>query len=326
MATGSIGDLEDMFSDHPSVGSLQDFEHSEPERSPAFGIPSIPSVHSGFRSEEESDSEAEPSPWDPPAWRKPNSNWLNTRLPPPSEHSRSRYSSPQYESAGEGDVTLAADIPLPASRQTSPLKTPAFSPDPPGPDLTNDTDAGARLERETSPSANNCRSFQPIFTIETNRADYRMSIGAEVQHSTESVDALVNWVGTRINNATRSRNSLLWTGGIVAFIVIILRMLLQPPTTGPVPDLVKVAGLARSFEPLIYYSESGVQQIGDLQETGVAVWDLGESVRSTNMTSAPIIVGQLDELSDSLKTLAVELHRFFADVSGDVDQYAFALA
>lgn len=91
------------------------------------------------------------------------------------------------------------------------------------------------------------------------------------------------------------------------------------------PDLVKVAGIARSFEPLIYYSEHGVAQVGDLQATGVAVWDLGESVRSSNLTSAPIIVRELDELSESLKTLAVELTRFFANVDGDVDGYVATL-
>lgn len=99
--------------------------------------------------------------------------------------------------------------------------------------------------------------------------------------------------------------------------------LVRPPESGPGPDLVKVAGLAKSFEPLIHYSENGVQQIGDLQETGVAVWDLGESVRSSNMTSAPIIVRELDDLSDSLKTLAIELTKFFANVDGDVDRYVF---
>ena len=93
----------------------------------------------------------------------------------------------------------------------------------------------------------------------------------------------------------------------------------EPPPQPPVPDLVKVAGIARSFEPLIYYSENGVSQVGDLQATGVAVWDLGESVRSSNMTSAPIIVKELDELSDSLKTLAIELTKFLANVDGDID-------
>lgn len=98
-----------------------------------------------------------------------------------------------------------------------------------------------------------------------------------------------------------------------------MRSLFQPAVNTPVPDLVKVAGLARSFEPLIYYSENGVAQVGDLQATSVAVWDLGESVRGSNMTSADIIVKALDELSDSLKTLAVELTKFFANVDGDID-------
>lgn len=95
--------------------------------------------------------------------------------------------------------------------------------------------------------------------------------------------------------------------------------LLTTPTSGPSPDLIKVAALAKSFEPVIYYSEAGHGQIEQLQETGLAVWDLGESVRSTNMTSAPIIVNQLDELSDSLKTLSLELTRFFTTVDSDVD-------
>ncbi|KAH7020938.1 uncharacterized protein B0I36DRAFT_333467 [Microdochium trichocladiopsis] len=111
---------------------------------------------------------------------------------------------------------------------------------------------------------------------------------------------------------------------IVATMVAILsinavRSIFQPVTLRPSPDLVKVAGIARSFEPLIYYSENGIAQVGDLQATGVAVWDLGESVRQSNMTSAPIIVKSLDELSDSLKTLAIELTKFFANVDGDID-------
>jgi hypothetical protein len=101
--------------------------------------------------------------------------------------------------------------------------------------------------------------------------------------------------------------------------IVLMRALLLPPVPQAVPDLVKLSTFARSFEPLIHYSENGMQQIGTLQDTGVAVWDLGESVRGTNMTSAPIIVGQLDELSESLKTLSLELTRFFANVDADVD-------
>ena len=85
------------------------------------------------------------------------------------------------------------------------------------------------------------------------------------------------------------------------------------------PHLIKVAHLARSFDPMIFYSESGILQVGDLEQTGTAVWDLGESVRQANMTSAPLIVQELDDLGESLKTLAVELTKFFATVGGDID-------
>lgn len=101
--------------------------------------------------------------------------------------------------------------------------------------------------------------------------------------------------------------------------MILIRSLSIPSVSPPVPNLMKLCTFARNIEPLIYYSENGVHHINSLQETGVAVWDLGESVRTSNMTSAPIIVKQLDELSDSLKALSLELTRFFSDVDSDID-------
>jgi hypothetical protein len=145
---------------------------------------------------------------------------------------------------------------------------------------------------------------------------------AEVQHRTEPFEAAYSFLRTRFENMTKSWYSFFTSMFVILLSFLALRTLFQPGIPPPVPDLVKVAGLAKAFEPLIFYSENGVQQIGDLQATGVAVWDLGESVRSTNMTSAPIIVKELDDLSDSLKTLAIELTRFFANVDGDVDGYA----
>jgi hypothetical protein len=149
----------------------------------------------------------------------------------------------------------------------------------------------------------------------------RFAVRAEVQHRTEPFEAAFCYVRTKFDNLTKSWTSILSSMLIAVLATTAIRSLFQPGTPPPVPDLVKVAGLAKAFEPLIFYSENGVAQIGDLQATGVAVWDLGESVRNTNMTSAPIIVKELDELSDSLKTLAIELTRFFANVDGDVDGY-----
>ena len=140
-----------------------------------------------------------------------------------------------------------------------------------------------------------------------------------MQQRTEPIEAALSSIRTYWQHLTKSKRAL--SVHILVFFLSIAFICLftQTPTPPPTPDLVKVAGLARSFEPLIFYSEHGVQQIGDLQETGVAVWDLGESVRSANMTSAPIIVDALDTLSDSLKTLSVELTKFFANVDGDID-------
>lgn len=149
--------------------------------------------------------------------------------------------------------------------------------------------------------------------------DFRFALRAEVQQRTEPIEAAFSWCRTYLNHMSKPWSSLSSTLAFVIIAYTALRILIHTPVSPPVPDLVKVAGLARSFEPLIFYSENCVQQIGDLQETGVAVWDLGESVRFTNMTSAPLIVQGLDGLSESLKTLADELTRFFANVDGDID-------
>jgi hypothetical protein len=140
-----------------------------------------------------------------------------------------------------------------------------------------------------------------------------------VQHRTEPFEAAYVYMKTKFESVTKSWTSLISTIILAILSAAAIQSVFQPGAPLPVPDLVKVAGLAKAFEPLIFYSENGVQQVGDLQATGVAVWDLGESVRSTNMTSAPIIVKELDDLSESLKTLAIELTKFFANVDGDVD-------
>lgn len=131
--------------------------------------------------------------------------------------------------------------------------------------------------------------------------------------------AFCAFLRSKFDRITSTKSSATLTVLVLLFSVAFLRTLFLPSVPQAIPDLVKLSGFARSFEPLIYYSENGVQQIGTLQETGVAVWDLSESVRGTNMTSAPIIVHQLDELSESLKSLSLELTRFFANVDSDID-------
>lgn len=153
----------------------------------------------------------------------------------------------------------------------------------------------------------------------TGLADIRFSVRADVQHRTEPIEATVLYLRKSYANLTKSRYSTFFSIMVAIFSITFFRALLRDPVTGPTPDLIKVAGMATSFEPLMYYSENGHHQVVQLGETGVAVEDLGESIRSTNMTSGPMIVRELDELSESLKNLALDLTRFFASVDGDVD-------
>ena len=111
----------------------------------------------------------------------------------------------------------------------------------------------------------------------------------------------------------------------VLFAVAVYNHLTAPPGNTPGPDLIKAAGLARSWEPMIAYAETGTMQVEQLQNSGSAVWELAESVRLSNMSSAPIMSGQLDELSGTLKHLASELTGFFASVNGHVDDILLSM-
>ncbi|OAX77941.1 hypothetical protein ACJ72_07755, partial [Emergomyces africanus] len=351
MAPTRLEQLDHVFDDHPSLtASLEDFEDSS-RPSPLFDLPS---QHSGFRSENINEHDPETDidssagePWSPPGYKQrryllqqqqfpptTGSTWYRHQpylrdkpdLKPPYDCSPllSREVSPQYEDALEkpmvtgeydlADLTIPASIPLPVGAD-SPQKGRSPSPPP-------STKLEGKALGMNENSINNT-SDQLELSPQTLRPDsftnyIRFAVRAEVQHR-EPFIAFFNYVSQKIDSMTKNRTTtaLSLLIGLISFAII--RALFHPPIPLPVPDLVKLSGLARSFEPLIYYSENGVQQIGALQETGVAVWDLAESVRGTNMTSAPIIVRQLDELSESLNTLSLELTRFFANVDADID-------
>jgi len=142
---------------------------------------------------------------------------------------------------------------------------------------------------------------------------------AEVQQRTQPIEDAILWMSKRFGYITSSFTHFL-TFIFTCFIVISsLRALFSKPTPLPGPDIVKASGLARTFEPLVHFSDNGKDQVIQLQDTSVAVWDLGESVRAVNMSSSRIIVDELDGLADNLRTLAMELTRFCAHVGGDVD-------
>ncbi|KAJ5129395.1 uncharacterized protein N7515_005434 [Penicillium bovifimosum] len=317
----------------------------------------IPSQHSGFRSEDSDADDAEieeptQARWSPPGshqpespegsgWyrhqpyqRKGNSNTDRMRLMPTVglgiSPSQSREPSPQYEDALEGpantrpsdratpgDTSDAANVPLPAGADT-PLHGRSPSP-PPRPSAGDASRVSPEDDRdgfgpEIFSNFAWCTKHGFVFA----NTDIRFAVRAEVQQR-EPIAAVFGFLRSKFERMTSSKSHTTLSIIVLLLAISFMRALVLPGLPQSIPDLVKLSGFARSFEPLIYYSENGVQQIGTLQETGVAVWDLSESVRGTNMTSAPIIVGQLDELSDSLKSLSLELTRFFANVDSDID-------
>ena len=167
-----LDELDNVFDDHPSLdASLEDFENNtNPHRSPMF---TLPSQHSGFRSEDSDGDDGEiedpaQERWSPPGFhppeyvqgsgwyrhqpylRKENANADRLQLKPTVglsvSPSQSREPSPQYEDALEGpaksrqvdrttpgDVSVAANVPLPAGGGTSP--PPPTPPTPPPPQV-----------------------------------------------------------------------------------------------------------------------------------------------------------------------------------------------
>ncbi|KAI8153557.1 hypothetical protein K4K61_003117 [Colletotrichum sp. SAR11_59] len=305
----------------PLDASLGDFEPTTPPpnqqtKMPLFGYPSH---HSGFRSDLDAESDLGPDPensvsaggYSPPAWRRLGNGsrdsgfWRRSEdilgaFPPPDRRlfgHRSRESSPELDTEDEDEDVLRRAM-------RTRLPTGSMSPD---------------KGRSPSPEPRIDDRTIKLNELQWKETNIRFALRAEVQQRTEPIEAFVQFFRSKWQFLTHSWSSTILSTIVAVLAISAMRNLFQPAAQLPVPDLVKVAGIARSFEPLIYFSENGASQVGDLQATGVAVWDLGESVRSSNMTSAPIIVKELDDLSDSLKTLAIELTKFFANVDGDID-------
>ena len=116
---------------------------------------------------------------------------------------------------------------------------------------------------------------------------------------------------------TRTRRNVLAT--LVA--VLLSWVLLHPWNAIPIPDVANVAGMAKQFEPLMYASENVIPRSRELAEASIAVQDLGESVRATNMSASTTIIDQLDDLGDSLRILSEKITSFFTNVDGDMDRY-----
>ncbi|RKF78907.1 hypothetical protein GcC1_051013 [Golovinomyces cichoracearum] len=329
----TIEDLEEAFANNPSlIASLPDFEQNESNIGPfssARKMHSSLSTNSGRNLDIRSDGESEQAEsasgdiYSPPAWRRDSYGNRSSCFwkRPPVLLGRSRRQS--IESSPDFDFTnFDEDETLAVAARTR-LPSGSLSPEKrrsPSPDAFCGTEGDFRKTCVELPKQSRSQEDSRVMEPWGNKNNYiRFSVRTEVQHKTEPFEAWLLWIKAKFGRITNSWLSLFTSIIITLISLLTFRTLFQPGAIPPVPDLVKVAGLAKAFEPLIFYSENGIRQIGDLQATGIAVWDLGESVRISNMTSAPIIVKELDDLSESLKKLAIELSRFFANVDGDID-------
>ncbi|KAM5346670.1 hypothetical protein ACJ41O_009675 [Fusarium nematophilum] len=297
------------------LDSLQDFDL------PASPASALLRSEAAMTEEDLEDSEiASAGGYSPPAWRRLGNgdrssgfwrgphDFLGAGL-----HHRGlgtlQESSPELDDESEDEMVLERAIRtrLPKGSQ-SPDKGRSVSPE-----RAEDRTLQVKLEERTSPT-------RELRLQQSPPDNYiRFAVRAEVQHRTEPIEAAINFVRHHYASLTRTWSSTFTTLLVALLSLSLFKSLLQPAAPRPAGDLVKVAGLARSFEPLIYYSEHAVAQVHDLQATSVAVWDLGESVRTSDMRDAPSIVADLDALSDTMKTLAIEMTKFFARVDGDID-------
>ncbi|KAG6002598.1 hypothetical protein E4U21_002942 [Claviceps maximensis] len=337
-ATTMMADHTHQHQHHPDGldASLQDFE---PPASP-MSIRQSSALRSEPAMEELEDSDAASvGGYSPPAWRRLGNGdrssgfWKHQqhhkhhqRPPFPGQRRFTRPISPDSDSdsdSGDGDGDLEGDLEgdpedhavleqairtrLPLGSQ-SPEKQ--RSPSPP----RMQGDATVRAD------ALNALATAPKCIASSGPDNYfRFAVQAEVHQRTKLIEAALSFARQRYLTITKSWLSIL-SGLLVVFVSIsIMRILVKPATPRPVGDLVKVAGIARSFEPLIYFSEPAVAHVRDLQSTSIAVWDLAESVRVSDMADADVIVENLDAISEAMKRLVLHLTRFHTHVDGDID-------
>lgn len=143
----------------------------------------------------------------------------------------------------------------------------------------------------------------------------RLAIRGETLFRTAPVEGFVTSVSDGFHLFTRSRLSVLCTIGTLFFAYL----LTIPWNESLIPDVANIANMAKRFEPLLYASEGVVPRIRELADASIAVQDLGESVRATNMSASTAIIEQLDDLADSLYHLSESMRTFFTHVDGDMD-------
>lgn len=143
----------------------------------------------------------------------------------------------------------------------------------------------------------------------------RFAVRAEGLFRTAPIEESISSFANSIKVFTKSRLNII--GGI--FFLFIAWTLFQPWDAGLMPDLANAASMARQFEPLLYASENVIPRSRELAEASIAIQDLAESLRASNMSGSTSIIEQLEGQAESVRKLSEMLTSFFTNVDGDID-------
>ncbi|KAF3044364.1 hypothetical protein E8E12_009607 [Didymella heteroderae] len=298
--------------DHDIPSLTASLEAFDPERSrlSQSGYSARSNMHSSRWSippheADESEQESE-GPWAPPAWQKSNNQW----------HRRSLLHSSRSPSYYRTDrETTPSRIPLPES----PMKnTPQGSPEPEEQRYAAENIASrmqSPMEDVKEEPADEMALSHHDGDASTMDGFVRFAIRGETLFRTAPIEETISTFANGMGMFTRTRRNVITTIATV----ILSWVLLHPWNTALIPDVANVANMAKQFEPLMYASENVIPRSRELAEASIAVQDLGESVRATNMSASTVIIDQLDDLGDSLKVLSEKITSFFTNVDGDMD-------
>ncbi|PHH79844.1 hypothetical protein CDD82_2143 [Ophiocordyceps australis] len=328
--------LEDSLQDFPP--SPLSLRHSEP---PTPEDTMSEHMHARLLLDDDDDESetASVGGFSPPAWRNLGNGdrsrgfWKSAHQVVPSPHRRS-YTSPRlyFHDSDEGsddEETLPSEHDM-ILEQAIRTRLPQGSLSPyKGTSPSPEAIADGKLQRHVngkSPTPGHGAVDGAVdgAGVPTNRAPrtdnfIRLALRADIQQTTQPIDSAIDFVQKNYRSLTATWLTLITTLVVAVVSISTAKMLVKPAAPRPAGDLVKVAGLARSFEPLIYFSEPAVAHVRELQSTSIAIWDLGESVRISGMADADTIVQSLDTISETMKKLVLDLTRFHTHVDGDVD-------
>ncbi|KAF1992043.1 hypothetical protein K402DRAFT_321593 [Aulographum hederae CBS 113979] len=157
--------------------------------------------------------------------------------------------------------------------------------------------------------------LRPVLT----RTGLRFSMSAAYFGPATSIDYFLQLLKSLIQTIFKSRfTALCYLIGFAVCLQLTANVFKTQPSEAGY-DIAAVARMTKSFAPAVEYSAKQVLDVQEIEEASIAIWDLEESVRSSNITSAPLIIDRLHGMRDSLEVLGNELTRFFAMIRTDLE-------